>query len=253
MIEESMKETHSQDTLLGGRVSIRQPLEGYRVAIDPVLLAASIEAEPGNYVLDVGAGVGGASLCLAARLPSCRIVGLEVQRDYFRLAVENIDLNQARDRVEMVFGDLTNPPPRLAAGTFHHVMANPPYLDVTKGHLAPDSGKRAATTEQNSSLEQWARYCLLMARPKGMITFIHKPERLAEILSYFSGKVGNIVVFPLWPNSGKPAKRIIIRGQKNANGPLRIAPGLVLHQENGHFTPEAENILRHGASLRLIS
>lgn len=247
-----VEETYSQDALLGGRVTIRQPREGYRVAIDPILLAASIEAEPDSTILDVGAGVGGASLCLSARLPECRITGLEVQWDYFRLAVDNIELNQARERIEMVFGDLTNPPPRLAAGTFHHVMANPPYLDGARSRSTPEPTKKTATVEQTADLAQWARYCLLMTRPKGTITFIHKPERLAELLSYFSGKMGNIIVFPLWPGVGKPAKRLLIRGQKNTNGPLRIAPGLVLHQEYGQYTQEAESILRHGGELKLI-
>ena len=56
----------SEDALLGGRVILRQPTEGYRVAIDPVLLAAAIPAGPGDMVLDVGSGVGAAALCLAA-------------------------------------------------------------------------------------------------------------------------------------------------------------------------------------------
>ena len=39
----------TDDSLLGGRVALRQPAEGYRVAIDPVLLAAAVPAAALSY------------------------------------------------------------------------------------------------------------------------------------------------------------------------------------------------------------
>ena len=68
----------TEDRLLGGRIRLRQPGEGYRAAIDPVFLAASVPAEPHQLVLDVGCGPGAAMFCLAARVPHCRVVGLEM-------------------------------------------------------------------------------------------------------------------------------------------------------------------------------
>ena len=68
----------TEDTLLGGRVLLRQPADGYRVAIDPIFLAAAVPAAPGELVLDVGAGVGAAALCLAWREPNCLIRGIEI-------------------------------------------------------------------------------------------------------------------------------------------------------------------------------
>lgn len=239
----------SEDFLLGGRVIIRQPVQGYRVAIDPIILAASIPVQPGETILDVGAGVGAASLCLAARVSECRVVGLEVQRSAVRLAAENVALNNMRDRVEILYGDLLTPPPRLAAGTFAHVMTNPPYLEASHGHSSPNSHKAISHVESTVTLEQWAKFCLLMVRPKGTITFIHRAERLDAILSYFHGKLGDITIFPLWPGEGKPAKRVLIRGRKSSHGPLTLASGLVLHHGEGKYSLQAEDILRNGAGL----
>lgn len=244
-----MTQDFTQDYLLGGKVTIRQPSLGYRVAIDPIFLAASIDAKEGESVLDVGMGVGAASLCLAYRNLHCKIVGLEVQREYVRMAAENIILNEVRNRVEVLHGDLLKSPPRLAAGTFSHVMANPPYLESTRSNTSLDIGKATANIEAEAKLEQWAKFCLLMVKPKGTVTFIHRADRLDHILSYFAGKMGEITVFPLWPGKGKPAKRVIVKGRKNSNAPMRLLPGLNLHEPDGSYSREAEAILRDASSL----
>lgn len=246
-----MQKAITQDYLLGGRIQIRQPAEGYRVAIDPIFLAASIQPEPGGTILDIGAGVGAASLCLAARIPDCRITGLEPQREAVRLAFDNIILNSMRDRVEILAGDLLRPPPRLAAGTFAHVMANPPYLENADHTPSSTAQKARSHGEGEAALEHWVRFALLMVRPKGTVTFIHRADRIDMLLSYFAGKMGNIVIYPLWPGQDKPAKRVLVQGCKNANGSARLLSGMILHGSDGRFTPQAEAVLRDGAGLIL--
>ncbi|MEL6264223.1 MAG: methyltransferase, partial [Pseudomonadota bacterium] len=59
----------THDRLLGGRVGLTQPRQGYRAATDPVLLAAAVPAAAGETVLELGIGAGAAVLCLAARVP----------------------------------------------------------------------------------------------------------------------------------------------------------------------------------------
>ena len=61
------------DSVLGGRVTLHQPAVGYRVAIDPILLAAACPAEPGERVVDLGCGVGTAALCLARRVADVQL------------------------------------------------------------------------------------------------------------------------------------------------------------------------------------
>jgi tRNA1(Val) A37 N6-methylase TrmN6 len=107
MNEPELAPAVTDDRLLGGRIQLMQPQEGYRVAIDPVFLAAAVPAGPGDLVLDVGAGVGAAALCLAWREQGCQIRGIEVQRDLVRLAAHNVDVNGFAGRVEIMIGDLS--------------------------------------------------------------------------------------------------------------------------------------------------
>ena len=241
----------TDDTLLDGRVRLRQPANGYRVAIDPVLLAAAVPAVGEDSVLDIGCGVGAAALCLAARVPAARITGIDTQRDLIRLANDNILLNNWAGRVSAMVGDLLRPPPRLEPGTFAHVMANPPFL--ARGQATPpsDLGKAEAQLEGEADLAAWVRFALAMLRPKGSLTFIHRADRLEHMLAQLAGRAGEIVVFPLWPGAGKPARRVVVRARKAVASPTRLLAGLVLHEADGRFTVAAEAVLRHAAALPL--
>jgi tRNA1(Val) A37 N6-methylase TrmN6 len=90
-----------------------------------------------------------------------------------------------------------------------------------------------------------------MARPKGSITFIHRADRMEQLLAQLSGRAGEIVVFPLWPGQDKPAKRLLLRARKSVATPTRLTPGLVLHEADGRYTAAAEAVLRGGAALHL--
>jgi tRNA1(Val) A37 N6-methylase TrmN6 len=241
----------TDDMLLGGRVRFSQPARGYRVAIDPVLLAAAVPARPGERVLDAGAGTGAASLCLAARVPECHIVGLELQRALQRIASYNVTQNGLDGRVAMIEGRLERPPPRLAAASFDHVMTNPPHLAAAAASPSPDRERALAHAETNLDLAGWLAGCLRMLRHDGRLTLIHRPERLSEVLAALLGRAGEAIVFPLWPAAGRSARRVLIQARKGARGPLRLAPGLVLHDAHGGFCAQVEDVLRHGRALDL--
>ena len=242
----------SEDALLGGKIRFFQPAQGYRVAVDPIFLAAAVPAAPGEKILDVGAGTGAASLCLAARLPECRLVGIELQRDLMRIAIANIEANGLMQRAEMIAGDLATLPPRLMAASFDHVMTNPPFLTADSSTPPPVRQRADAHVESRLNLQDWVKNCLVMLKNGGCLTVIHRADRLGELLAAMNGRLGDIVVYPLWPKAdGRPAKRILIQGWKGAKGALKLAQGLVVHEADGRYSETANGILRAGKAMPL--
>jgi tRNA1(Val) A37 N6-methylase TrmN6 len=240
------------DRLLGGRVLLSQPARGYRVAIDPVLLAAAVPARAGERVLDAGAGTGAAALCLATRVPGCQVVGIELQCGLQQIAAENVVQNRLGERVEMLAGDLVRPPPRLASGSFDHVMTNPPHLAAPATSPPPLAERAIAHVEGAVPLTDWLRACRRMLRPGGTLTLIHRADRLGDVLAALGGSLGALAVFPLWSGDPhKPAKRVLVQGRKGSGAPLALMPGLVLHEEGGRLSAAAEAVLRHGEALLL--
>jgi len=233
------------DTILGGRVRIRQPRIGYRAATDPILLAASVGAKTGQRVLDVGCGVGAAARCLSARR-EVELTGIEAQPEYAALAAENAP------NLQVWTGDIFAPPPELAQIGFDWVMTNPPFFDVADP-ASPDAGRDVARREAKGA-QAWTVACLRRVRSGGRIAVIHLAERLPAILAGLEG-AGDIAVLPLQARVGRPAKRVIVTARKGARGPFRLAAPLVLHQGEAHqgdfddFTPEAQAVLRDAMPL----
>ncbi|MFP6771425.1 MAG: methyltransferase [Alphaproteobacteria bacterium] len=242
----------TRDGLMGGRVVIDQPRGGYRAGSDAILLAAAVPARPEQKVLDAGAGVGAVSLCLAARAARVQVRGVELQGDLVDLAAGNIAANKLADRVVILQGDIRQPPAEIGREVFAHTVCNPPFYAAGSTSASPDPGKAMAHGEGDTDLRDWIAFCLRRTVPGGTVTFIHRAERLDAILSGLRQGGGDLVVFPLWPKPGRPAKRVIVQAKVGGKGPTVLHPGLCLHHEDGRDTDEARAILRGGEPLDLI-
>src|SRR4026209_1978083 len=83
----------TEDGFLGGKLRILQPEKGYRAGIDAVFLAASVPCGPGETLFEAGMGTGVAALCVAVRVPSIHVTGMEIASRYALLAEENAKRN----------------------------------------------------------------------------------------------------------------------------------------------------------------
>ena len=70
---------HSAQCAEGGRYRIDVRRTGYRISLDPVLLAQFISLQEVDTVMDLGTGNGVLPLILAFMYPSLSITGLEIQ------------------------------------------------------------------------------------------------------------------------------------------------------------------------------
>ena len=244
----------SCDAFLGGRLSVLQPRRGYRAGVDPVLMAAAVPAKPGQSVLELGCGVGVASLCLAARV-EVAVTGLELQPDYADLAARNAAANKLDLAVQI--GDLTQMPAELRAQNFDHVIANPPYYDRTRGTESPEPGRETALGGA-ARLPNWIDAAVRRLKPKGFLTMICRADRLPDILSHCDDRVGDLRVKPIAPRHGRAAELFILQARKGARGHFRLLSPLVMHEGDRHerdgesYRAEVKAILRDAAPLEIV-
>lgn len=226
------------DRFLDGRLTIRQPQHGFRAGLDAVMLAAAVPAAEGE-ALELGAGVGTASLCLAART-GLRVCGVEIDPDLVALAAANAAANGLD--VRFVAADALALPAELRRD-FDAVFCNPPFY---AGDAASPEPGRARAKMDGGTLPRWLAAGLKRTRAQGTFTALIAADRLGEALSALP--VRGVGIIPLWPRAGQPAKRIVLQVRKTSRRPTVLHPGLILHDGAG-YTPQADAILRGRETL----
>lgn len=237
----------TEGSLLGGRVRYTQPREGFRSGIEPVLLAAAVPARPGEHVLEGGSGAGAALLCLAARVPGVRGLGVELDANLAAVAAANAAANAA-DGVSFITADLLT---LSEMGMFHHAIANPPY-HAAAGTRSLVAARETAKRGRPGLLHEWAAALAAALRNGGTLTLIASAASLPDALEAMrAAGCRPTAILPLWPRRGRAAKLLLLRAVKGSRAPLRLLAGLVLHADGGGFSPEAEAVLRDGAAIQL--
>lgn len=247
-----MADMLTRDAFLGGRITLSQPAKGYRAGVDPVLLAASVPALAGQSVLELGCGAGAAMLCLAARVPGLTLTGIEIQPEYAALARQNAESNGIA--AEVVTGDLARMPEALRARRFDHVLANPPYFDRRTGNAAAQTGRETALGEV-TPLDIWVTAAAKRCAPKGYVSFIHRAERLPELLTLIGARLGSVEALPLIPRRGRAARLVLIRARQGGRAAFRLLDGIVMHDGDAHqrdaenYSAPIASVLREAAAL----
>ena len=247
-----MIEAVTCDDFLGGKVKAFQPRTGYRAGVDPVLLAAFTTAKSGQSVLELGCGVGVASLCLAARVRDVSITGVEVQPAYAELAQRNAAANKVQ--LDVITADLRALPADLRQKRFDHVIMNPPYYDRTASTASDDTGRDTALGG-DTPLADWLDIGIRRIGPRGYLSLIQRIERLPEVLRGLEGRLGSVIVKPIAGREDRAPELFLLQARQEGRAAFRMAPALVMHKGAKHsgdqesYTPRVNAILRNGAEL----
>jgi tRNA1(Val) A37 N6-methylase TrmN6 len=251
-----MRAEVTEDGALGGRLRLKQPRRGHRIGHDAILLAAACPARAGERVVDLGAGVGGAGLAVALRVPGAMVTLVEIDAGLAALAMENARLNGLAARVSVAVLDVTAPARALAAAgltpdSVARVLMNPPFNDPVRQRESPDRRRRLAHADPGGTLVAWIKTAARLLQPRGTLTLIWRAEGLGEVVRALGPAFGGVAVLPVHSKADEPAIRILVRATKAGRAPLALLPGLVLNDRAGRPTVESEAVLRAGAVLPL--
>ncbi|KZM49203.1 methyltransferase [Labrenzia sp. OB1] len=251
----------TRDAFLGGRVYVHQPRYGrHRAGLDAVYLAAALPETTRGRVVDLGAGVGTAGFCAAARLTDISVTLVELDPTVLSLAARGLeDPHNAAfsERVTLLEADI------IAKGTLRHaaglkpsmadhVIMNPPYYEADRFRASPKEARAGAHMLDERGLEPWVKTATDIVRDSGTLTVIFRADGLPDLLNILQGRFGAIDVIPLRPRQEAPATRVLIRAIRASKAPMRLLPGFVLHEgEGSDFTSQAQTVMRDGQGLGL--
>lgn len=247
------QQTLTRDAFLGGRLVVSQPRKGFRAGLDSVLLGASVR--PGTRrLLDLGAGVGTASLVALADLPEATATLAEIDPATAAIAAVNVANNGFAGRARVLTVDVTaKGGVRAAAGLpadhYDAVIANPPFFDPGAGS-APSAARATARHMPPEVLDLWVKAAATHAAPEGQVIFIHAATSLPALLDAFMARFGAVAVLPLSPREGEAASRVLVRGIKGSRAPFTLLASRALHEADGRdFRTGFDAIFRGQARL----
>jgi tRNA1(Val) A37 N6-methylase TrmN6 len=246
----------SEDAVLGGRLKLRQPLEGHRVGHDAILLAAATGGRGGELAVDLGAGVGAAGLALATRVPDLKVTLVEIDAALSRLAADNARLNGLGDRVRAIACDVEDVDALTASGlsgaSADRVLMNPPFHDARRHNVSPDARRRLAHASEPGLLVRWVASAAFLLKPGGVLTLIWRADELDDVLATLARDFGTIAVLPVQPRDRADAIRVLVGAVKGGPGEPVYQPALILNGTDGRPTAAAEAVLRGGQNLTLV-
>lgn len=237
----------TQDVILGDRLNLMQPKEGYRFSVDALLLAHFAAVKPGNRVVDLGAGVGVVALALALKMGRGHVVAVELQPRLADLARINAQANQVGAEVEVLEKDWADLTSADAGGPVDHVAANPPYRRLGSGRINPEDEKARARHEINGNAETCVAAAGRLLRHGGLFSVIYPAVRMAGLFhSLRQAGLEPKRLKNIHSRQGEEAKLVLVEARKDSGEGLTIEPPLYMYQDpkGRDYTPEAAAIIQ---------
>ena len=104
------------------RFTVYQGRCAMKVGTDGTLLGAW--ARGGKSVLDIGTGTGLLALMMAQRFPAASVVGVDIDREAVKQAMENVAASPFAERISIMESDIK----AFDATPFEAIICNPPYF-----------------------------------------------------------------------------------------------------------------------------
>lgn len=230
------------DDLLTHDLHIIQSDEVFSFSMDAVLLARFASIPQRGKVLDLCTGNGVIPILLTTR-SSASIEGIEIQPRLADMARRSVAMNGLQERVLIREGDLRELYTETGYGVYDAITVNPPYMPLNGSDLKLNQHQAMARHELGCTLEEVIQACVRLVRTGGKVNMVHKPQRLADIISLMRKyKLEPKVIRFVHPRAHMEANMVLIEAARDGKPELRLQPPLIVYNENNQYCPEIMKI-----------
>ena len=213
------------DDLQRNGYRIIQKKKGFCFGMDAVLLSGIIP------------------ILLEAKTEGKDFTGLEIQQEMADMARRSVGLNSLEDRVRIVQGDIREASRLFGKASFDVVTSNPPYMNDSHGLKNPDLPKAIARHEVLCTLEDVAREAALLLKPGGRFYMVHRPHRLAEIITVLKEyKLEPKRMKLVHPFVDRDANMVLIESVRGGRSMMKVEAPVIVYQKPGVYTDEIYTI-----------
>ena len=238
MITNLKPEERLDDLQVNGYEIIQHPGK-FCFGMDAVLLANFARVKKNERVLDLGTGTGVIPILLTAKTEGEAFTALEIQEESADMARRSVAHNHLEGKVEIVTGDIKEAAGIFGPVSFDVITTNPPYMIGQHGIANASDAKAIARHEVLCDLDDILRESARILKPGGRFYMVHRPFRLAEILS----KMVHAGIEPkrmrmVHPYLHKEPNMVLLEGKRGGNSRMRVEPPLIVYKEAGVYSDE---------------
>ena len=239
MTKDLLKEHERIDDLQRNGYKIIQDPCRFCFGMDAVLLSGFARADKGDHVIDLGTGTGIIPILMEAKTEASHLIGLEIQEESADMARRSVALNNLEAKIEIVTGDIKQAVELFGKSTMDVVTSNPPYMIGQHGLKNPDSEKAIARHEVLCTLEDVVKAAAALLKPGGNFFMVHRPFRLAEIMTCLSNyKLEPKRMRLVYPFVDKEPNMVLIEANRGGRSRLTVEKPLIVYKEQGVYTDE---------------
>ena len=231
------------DDLQRNGYRIIQKKKGFCFGMDAVLLSGFAQVKEGEVAVDLGTGTGIIPILLEAKTKGKHFTGLEIQEEVAEMAGRSVRLNQLENRVDIVRGDIQEACRLCGKASFDVVTSNPPYMNDNHGLKNPELPKAIARHEVFCTLDDVCREASLLLKSGGRFCMVHRPHRLAEIITALKTyKLEPKRMKLVHPFVDKEANMVLIEAVRGGRSMMKVEAPIIVYREPGVYTQEIYDV-----------
>lgn len=155
------------------------------------------------------------------------------------MARRSVRHNQLEEQIDIVTGDIKEASQIFGHGSMDVITTNPPYMIGGHGLANPESAKAIARHEVLCTLDDIIRESARILKAGGRFYMVHRPFRLAEILTAMCEvKLEPKRMRLVYPYVDKEPNMVLIEGIRGAKSRMTVDPPLIVYEKDGSYTRE---------------
>lgn len=225
------------DFIPGTDYKIFQNRSLFSFGVDAILLSSF--APSSSHAIDFCTGNGIVLLRMKGLGKIKSGIGVELQEEAALLAKKSVSENHLSDELKILHGNLRNYHILLEKNSADLVVSNPPYTKAGGGLINPEDSYALARHEVEMTFEDLVEATEWSLKDLGRFVFIHKPERMAELIATLKKyRLEPKRLQLIQPSPGKQPNMMLMEAKKYASEGMTILPTLCVYDGNGSYTPE---------------
>lgn len=167
------------------------------------------------------------------------IYALEIQEEMKDMAERSVLLNDLQGDIKIMLGDIKQAAEILGRKCFDVVTSNPPYMKNSGGLTNPDMSKAISRHELLCTFDDVARQTHELLKPGGRFYLVHRPERLAELITTLKKyKLEPKRIRMVHSFADSEATMVLIEAVSGGRSFMKADRPLIIYRDKGVYTEE---------------